>query len=155
MSALQELGEELAVQSREWLAKAPLPEQLRDAIEEVQSITDHEGRRRQMQYIGKLMRNIDADPIRAMLALNQNAARRAALHLHQVEQWRHKLLADDAAFVALGTVLGARLSAGQLAELRRVTALAREERGTQRAPHHYRDLFRRLNALFTSREASA
>jgi ribosome-associated protein len=63
MTALQELGEELVGLSRERLAKIDMPERLRDAIFDAQRITKHEARRRQMQYIGKIMRDVDAKPL--------------------------------------------------------------------------------------------
>jgi ribosome-associated protein len=62
MTALQDLGEELVELSRERLAKIDMPERLRDAILDAQRITKHEARRRQMQYIGKIMRDVDAAP---------------------------------------------------------------------------------------------
>ena len=61
--ALQKLGAALVDLSKERLATMALPEALREAIREAQRITAHEGRRRQMQYIGKLMRDVDPAPI--------------------------------------------------------------------------------------------
>ena len=66
--ALQDLGVELVALSDERLAALELPERLRDAVMEARRITAREARRRQLQYIGKLMRKVDAEPIRAALA---------------------------------------------------------------------------------------
>ena len=66
--ALQDLGVELVELSDERLAAIELPESLRDAVEAARRITAREARRRQLQYIGKLMRRVDAGPIRAALA---------------------------------------------------------------------------------------
>ena len=66
--ALQDLGVELVALSDERLAALELPERLRDAVLEARHITAREARRRQLQYIGKLMRQVDAEPIRAALA---------------------------------------------------------------------------------------
>ena len=66
--ALQDLGVELVALSDERLAALELPERLRDAVLEARRITAREARRRQLQYIGKLMRQVDAEPIRAALA---------------------------------------------------------------------------------------
>jgi ribosome-associated protein len=150
MTALQDLGEELVAQSREFLAAAPLPEALRDAIEEAKRISDHEGRRRQMQFIGKLMRRLDAEPIRIMLKLTHRASQRATVHLHRVESWRERLLEDDGAFAALGTMAGSALDGERLERLRTTVQLAREERRAHRAPHHYRDLFRQLRDVLSA-----
>jgi ribosome-associated protein len=67
MTALQDLGAELVALSKERLAKIDMPERLRDALLEAQRITKHEARRRQMQYIGKIMRDVDAAPLRAAM----------------------------------------------------------------------------------------
>ena len=66
MSALQALGESLLRLSAAELARIDLPEPLREAIAETARISSHEGRRRQLQYIGKLMRSTDVEPIRAI-----------------------------------------------------------------------------------------
>ncbi|OGA20916.1 MAG: hypothetical protein A3I02_00715 [Betaproteobacteria bacterium RIFCSPLOWO2_02_FULL_67_26] len=66
--ALQDLGAELVELSAEQLAAIELPESLRDAVEAARRITARGARRRQLQYIGKLMRRVDAGPIRAALA---------------------------------------------------------------------------------------
>jgi ribosome-associated protein len=66
--ALQDLGESLVELSEEQLAGIELPERLRAAVVEAQRITRFEARRRQLQYIGKLMRSVDSEPIRAALA---------------------------------------------------------------------------------------
>src|SRR5438105_8186511 len=68
MHALQDLGEALVALSPARLARLSLPERLADAVVEARSITKWEARRRQMQFIGRLMRNVDAEPIRAHLA---------------------------------------------------------------------------------------
>src|SRR5580698_4582988 len=68
MTALQELGEELCNLNDSQLAEVPIPEELREAIAEAQRIRQHGGKKRQMQYIGRLMRGIDAAPVREKLA---------------------------------------------------------------------------------------
>jgi ribosome-associated protein len=59
MTALQKLGQELVEQARDRVKRVPMPEDVRDAILECQQITNHEGRRRQMQFVGKKMRTLD------------------------------------------------------------------------------------------------
>src|SRR5262245_2021093 len=95
MHALQALGERLVELTPEQLGELALPERLADAVAAAKRINGFEARRRQMQYIGRLMREVDAAPIAARIAGFQTAARRdAALH-HAAEHWRERLLADE------------------------------------------------------------
>ncbi len=146
MTALQELGAELVELSRERLAQLALPEALFDAVLEAQRIRSHEGRRRQLQYIGKLMRNVEPEPIQAQLALWRGTSRAAANALHRIEHWRDKLLEDDAALTALGREAGA-LDQERFDALRASIRRAREERASDRPPRHYRQLFQLLRDI--------
>src|SRR5688572_5209953 len=81
MEALQQIGVELVQLNAGQLAQIELPDQLREAVLEAQRIRDFEGRRRQMQYIGKLMRGVDPAPIRVRLKQWSGATREhTALH---------------------------------------------------------------------------
>lgn len=95
--SLQVLGAELVELSDERLAALAMPEPLRDAIAEYRRTRSHEGRRRQMQYIGKLMRQVDEEPLREAVAAGKLGSAREALALHEAERWRAELIADDAA----------------------------------------------------------
>jgi len=99
---LQALGESLLTLGAPALAKLSetldLSEKLTDAVVEAKRITNFEGRRRQMQYIGKLMRRLDEDAIAAIEATIEELRKPSAsatLALHQAEQWRDQLIADD------------------------------------------------------------
>lgn len=95
---LQALGENLLTLRAELMQRLELPEKLQDALAEARRITNFEGRRRQMQYIGKLMRALDDDQLTAAQAAldEQNlGSAQATLALHQAEQWRDRLIADD------------------------------------------------------------
>jgi len=94
---LQDLGEALVALPIERIAALPLDESLRDAVAEYQRTRSHEGRRRQMQYIGRLMRGADAEPIRRAVLEARLGRARDALALHETERWRTELLADDEA----------------------------------------------------------
>jgi ribosome-associated protein len=75
-----------------------LPEKLVDAVADARRITNFEGRRRQMQFIGKLMRKLDEATVTAIEAAMEEQRKpsaQATLALHQAEQWRDKLVADD------------------------------------------------------------
>jgi ribosome-associated protein len=143
VTALQELGEELAGLSDERLAAMDLPESLRDAVLETRRIGSFEGRRRQMQYIGKLMRNVDAAPIRAALdALQAGPRREAALH-KRAESWRERLLADDAVLADLLREYP-QVNAQHLQAL--MSAALREREASQ-PPRAFRQLYQALRAL--------
>jgi ribosome-associated protein len=92
---LQALGEQVAALSEERLAAIAMPDALRHAIAEYRRTRSHEGRRRQMQYVGKLMRNADEDALREAVAAATLGTAQAALALHKAERWRAELIADD------------------------------------------------------------
>ncbi|NDY90811.1 ribosome biogenesis factor YjgA [Ideonella livida] len=92
---LQQLGQELAELPAHRRAQLDLPEGLRDALEEWLRIRNFEGRRRQLQYIGKLMRQVDVAPLREAVAEFRLGGAREALQLHEAERWREELLASD------------------------------------------------------------
>lgn len=94
---LQALGAELMELPDAAFAALPLPEDLREAMREYRRTRSHEGRRRQLQYVGKLMRTVDAEPLREALASARLGGARDSLLLHQAETWREQLLADDEA----------------------------------------------------------
>jgi ribosome-associated protein len=94
---LQELGKELAALKRAQLEALPLPEKLAQAIFDYQRFTSHEARRRQLQYVGRLMRDVDAAPIEAALADLRGESADARYRMHLAEQWRERLLAEPAA----------------------------------------------------------
>jgi len=97
---LQTLGEALVTLRADLLAKLELSDKLLDALAEARRITNFEGRRRHMQFIGKLMRQLDEATVAAAEAALEEQRRPSAaetLTLHQAEQWRDRLIADDAA----------------------------------------------------------
>ena len=143
MHELQELGERLVGLNREQLAAIALPENLYDAVEQVQRITKHEARRRQLQYIGRLMRAVDPEPIREKLRAWDGVSTEETARVHRIERWREKLLEDDGA-------IGALVSAHPGIDIQRLRTLARnarEERNTGRPPRAYRELFRALRDI--------
>lgn len=97
MLALQALGESLLPLADERLDHLPLTPELIDAVRTARAIRAHEGRRRQLQYIGRLMREIDADALRAALSDETRQHRMATAVMHAAERWRERILADDRA----------------------------------------------------------
>jgi ribosome-associated protein len=95
MISLQKIGETLVNLPAAQLAQVPLDPVLFEAIETARSLTTREAKRRQLQYIGKLMRTIDPEPIQATLDKFQNKNKQANAQFHQIEQWRAKLIGED------------------------------------------------------------
>ena len=98
---LQKLGEQLLTLRADLMAPLPLSEKLVDAIDQARRITNFEGKRRQMQFVGKLMRGLDDETlnsVRAALDAQHNGSARETLALHQAETWRDDLIAREAAF---------------------------------------------------------
>jgi ribosome-associated protein len=97
---LQKLGESLLTLRTDLFDRLELPEKLQEALADVRRITNFEGRRRQMQYVGKLMRALDDDQhqaIRDALAEQQGGSARETLALHEAERWRDDLIVRDEA----------------------------------------------------------
>lgn len=147
MQALQELGEQLGALGAEQLKRIDLPEELRDAVRDYQRFTKHEARRRQMQYIGRLMRDIDPAPIQAALDEINGVSAAATARLHALERLRTQLLEDESAALAeiARDYPGADLQ--RLRQMRR-NALREQEQG--KPPKSFREIFRFLRDLTES-----
>ena len=153
MHELQALGARLAELNPGQLAAVALPENLRDALAQLRRMTKHEARRRQMQYVGKLMRSVDPAPIREKLKIWDGVSAEHTARQHRVERWRDRLLEDDSTVDEL-------LRAHPGIDARRLRALAgraREERAAGTPPRAYRELFRALREIVVepSREDDA
>jgi ribosome-associated protein len=144
MHALQDLGEALVALSTERIAKVPLSDELLEAVLAAKRITAREGRRRQIQYVGRLMRNVDPAPIRAKLDSWRGVSRDAAMIHHASERWRERLLEEERAL----TEFADRYPGHDLQPLRAVLreAVREREAGVQ-PPRHYRELFRAVHAV--------
>jgi ribosome-associated protein len=97
MEALQDLGERLVALDATRLATLDLPERLTDAVALARRLTRHEARRRQMQYIGRLMRDIDPAPLEAAFARWSEGPARERAQFAALERWRTRLMDEDAA----------------------------------------------------------
>lgn len=151
MHALQDIGEALVALDPSRLAELGLPERLADAVLDARSIRAHEGRRRQMQYIGKLMRDIDPEPIRAELARIAAGKPTDQAEVTAAETWREALLRDDDAL----TRFTAEFPDADAAAIATLVREARAERARGGPPHRYRELFRRVKALAARRATAA
>ncbi|WP_050475794.1 ribosome biogenesis factor YjgA [Herbaspirillum rhizosphaerae] len=155
MTALQKLGEELVAEPRDRVKRVPMPEDVRDAILECQQIKDHEGRRRQMQYVGKKMRTLDEDEIAAIqrtLDSWRGLSKADTAAMHALERRREKLLKDDNAL----TELLAQHPDLDVQQLRTLIRNARKEQAENKPPKAYREIFQILKQLqAASRGANA
>ncbi|MCU0805517.1 MAG: DUF615 domain-containing protein [Burkholderiales bacterium] len=143
MHELQALGARLVEVSADRLAEIDLPEDLREAVLEARRISAREAKRRQLQYIGRLMRDVDPAPIRAKFdEWEGKSAAHSAQH-RRAETWRERLLAEDGAMADLAKALpGADLTA-----LRGLVRDARKEQAAGQPPRRYRELFRTVRSL--------
>jgi ribosome-associated protein len=144
---LQKLGEDLLTLRAALFEALPLGEKLVDAIDEARRITNFEGKRRQMQFIGKLMRGLDAealDTVRAALAEQHRAPAEEVAALHEAERWRDRIIADDDA-------LGGWIETHPATDAQQLRALVRQARKdiqagppgeAPRQGKAYRDVFR-------------
>ncbi|MDX5364442.1 MAG: DUF615 domain-containing protein [Pseudazoarcus pumilus] len=143
MHALQDIGAELVELPADRLKRLELPEDLRAAVLEARRITKHEARRRQMQYIGKLMRGVDAEPIRAALDAFKNVSKEEIARHHRLERLRDDFLGDE-------QVAGRIVEQWPHADLQHLRTLRRnalKEREQNKPPRAYREIFRILREL--------
>jgi ribosome-associated protein len=138
MLELQALGVALVALPQARLSAMQLPAALAAAIAEARRMTRHEAKRRQLQYIGKLMRSIDAAPIREQLAALRGESAQAAAQHRRLEDWRSRLLADDDALTAFAE----EFPRADLQALRAAIRNARKEQAASKPPRAYRELFR-------------
>ncbi len=150
MEELQALGEELVALAADQVKRIDIPDDLRSAIVEAQRMTKHdEARRRQMQYIGKLMRSVDIEPIRAALALVRGESAGETAKLHRLERLRADFLADEKAVHEIAQ----RYPGVDLQHLRSLRRAALKEQEQNKPPRSYRALFQRLKELENAVEA--
>jgi ribosome-associated protein len=144
MHALRDLGEELLELPLEQFAKLELMDEIRDAINEARKIRQHGARKRQLQYIGKLMRDVDAEAIRQQLETLQGQSRQAVQALHRIEGWRDRLLNEGD--TALAELLD-QYPQGDRQMLRQLLRNAQKEQAANKPPKAARSLFRYLREL--------
>jgi len=140
MHELRDLGKELTELSKDQLAQLELPELLRDAISELKNINKFGAQRRQIQYIGKLMREVDPAPILAKLDAWKGKSQQHTAYMHLLERWRDRLLESEGALTEL-------LHAHPEADAQRLRTLVRnaqKEIEQNKPPRNYREIFQVL-----------
>jgi ribosome-associated protein len=146
MTVLQKLGEELVNEARDRVKRVPMPEDVRDAILECQLIKDHEGRRRQLQYVGKKMRTLDEEEVAAIqrtIDSWKGLSKADTAAMHAMERRRDKLLTDDKAL----TVLLSENPELDVQHLRTLIRNARKEQAENKPPKAYREIFQILKQI--------
>ncbi|GMG90834.1 ribosome biogenesis factor YjgA [Cupriavidus metallidurans] len=154
MTALQDIGAELESLPKDRLARVPMPEALADAIHAARKITSHEGKRRQMQFVGKVMRGLDDDEIatiRAALEGFKGTSKAETARMHLIERWRELLLADDD---ALTKFLGEHPSV-DVQSVRNIIRNARKEKELAKPPKYFRELFQAIKSALEEKDADA
>ena len=140
---LQKLGAALVELAPAQLEAIDLPAPLLAAVREAHRLTSHEARRRQMQYIGKIMRKVDPEPVRAALAAIDGQSAAARAQQKRLEGWRERLIGDDLALTAFAS----EHPAADLQAMRTLIRNARKEIAGQKPPRAQRELFRVLRGF--------
>lgn len=146
VEALQDLGEQLVTLPRDKLDKLDLPETLRDAVLEARRITSNGAIRRQMQYIGRLMREVDTAPIVDQLQRWEGKHSPETAHFHQLERWRERLLKDENAL----SEFMQHYPHTDSQQLRTLIRNSQREYAANKPPKSSRELFRLLRDITES-----
>ena len=143
MNDLQDMGGELVKLGNSRLAELKLPENLLTAVLEAKRITSNGATRRQIQYIGRLMRDVDVAPIKAKLDAWSGNSKAEAARFHRLERWRERLLMDESAlpeFIA-------EYPAADVQQIRTLIRNARKEAEAEKPPKSSRALFKLLKEI--------
>ena len=146
MDELQKLGAQLVAEPRDRVKRVPMPEDVKDAILACQTITNHEGRRRQLQFVGKKMRTLTEEEVAVIqrtIDSWKGASKAETAALHALERRREKLLSDDKAL----TQLLEEHPELDVQHLRTLIRNARKEQAENKPPKAYRELFQILKEL--------
>ncbi|BCK88306.1 hypothetical protein MIZ01_2109 [Sideroxyarcus emersonii] len=143
MQELQDIGKTLTGLPNEKLRELDLPENLLEALTEYKRMTKFGALNRQLQYIGRLMRDVEPAPILAKLDAWNGVSRQHTAWLHQLEHWRDRLLEQPEALTEL-------LAAHPEADAQRLRTLirnAQKEKEAAKPPKSYRELFQALREI--------
>lgn len=143
MQALQEIGEQLVELPSQRLSELDLPEKLMDAVTEAKRLTQFGAIRRQMQYIGRLMREVEVDEIRDRLVLWDSQSKENAAELHQVERWRTRLLDEQGVFEEFARAY----PKADMTHIRNLVRSVQKDRLADKPPKQFRTLFRELRDI--------
>jgi ribosome-associated protein len=152
MTALQELGREISELPRERIIELDLPEKLRDALLDYQKMTSHEGKRRQYQYIGKLMRDVEPAPLREAIDRFKGDSKAEVHDMHLAERWRERLIDEEEALAEFGKAY----PATDMQQLRTLIRNARKEKAAGKPPRDFRKIYQMVREqIDANRKGSA
>lgn len=140
MDALQDLGKKLTEYAPARLKKVPMSDNLREALNEMARITANGARARQLQYIGRLMRSEEVEPIRAGLEAIEGKSHVEIARMHRLEKLRERFLEDETMLTEIGNLY----PAADLHRMRQLRRNAIKERAENKPPKAYRELFQIL-----------
>ena len=141
MEELQSLGEELVALPADRVRKLDIPDDLREAVVTAQRMPrQDEAKRRQMQYIGRLMRKVEIEPIRTALADARGESASETARLHRLERLRNELLADEKILQEIATLY----PAIDLQHLRSLRRAALKDQEQNKPPRNFRAIFQLL-----------
>ena len=146
-TAAQDLGAQVADLPRDKIESLGLPEKLQDALVQASHITAHEGKRRHLQLIGKLMRNVDLEPIRAALEKFSGTSKQEIADMHLAERWRDRLLKDTDAFALFANDY----RDADLQQLRTMIRNALKEQSQNKPPRDFRKIYQFVRDAMNSR----
>jgi ribosome-associated protein len=142
---LQALGEQLIGLPDATRRELPLGDRLHEAIDDIHRMSSHEAIRRQKQYIGKLMRLVDTEPIRALFAARLASDRQQKRLFAQAERWRDRLIAEPGGLAELSAETG-----GDTAAIGRMLAELEATTNERTERHLRRELFRAVHAALAA-----
>lgn len=151
MSELQDLGERLVALNDGQIAAIEMPEFLRDAVMAARKMKGHESRRRQMQYIGRLMRDVDPAPIREKVSQWDGQSSTNIALEHAIVRWRERLLEDDGTI----TEFARQYPGADIRQLRLLVRNANAEHAAGKPPRSFRELFKLVRETVSAAETSS
>ena len=143
MDALQDLGKKLTEYAPARLKKVPMSDNLREALKEMAKLTANGARARQLQYIGRLMRSEEADPIRTALEAIEGKSHTEIARMHRLEKLRERFLEDE----TMLTEIGNEFPGVDLARMRQLRRNAIKERAENKPPKAFREIFQILREM--------
>lgn len=149
MTALQDLGEVLTELSKDRLAQVPMSDNLREAVKEFNRLNSHGARRRQMQFIGKIIRSEDVEPIQAKIDEFQGVSTVATAILHRIERIRNELIGSDDAITTFLT----EHPHADVQAIRNLVRNTRKEIEAGKPPKSFRELFQMVKLVLENDHA--
>lgn len=148
VAAVKDLGEELTLLSKDQLAQVPMSDKLEAAIKEYKRLNAHGALRRQMQFIGKIMRTEDIEPIKLKLDTFNGVSAEATAKLHRIERLRLQLIENDDILTKFSTDY----PHADVQSIRTLVRNTRKEAETGKPPKAFRELFQAIRDVLEGKK---